>query len=111
MAVRPIRIEYKGTTYVLEYSRNSIKKMEASGFRVSDLTNMPATQIPLLFHGAFLMHHGGIRNELTDEILCTRKNKRALFERLSALYQEPLKAMIDDDSDEEESGNAGWEEI
>lgn len=108
MAANQIHIPYNGVTYTLEYSRDSIRKMEARGFRVSELGDMLATQLPLLFYGAFFMHHGGIRQELTDQILIAQRNKKGLFDTLIEMYQAPLNALLIDDPEGDE-GNATWE--
>ena len=43
--------------------------MERAGFIIDNITTAPLTTIPMLFNGAFYMHHKGITRDTTDEIL------------------------------------------
>ena len=59
----------EGREYTLEYSRKSVAKTEAAGLDVNQLDSKSMTMIPLLFWGAFLMHHPHMTKEQTDKIL------------------------------------------
>ena len=63
-----IVISYKNTDYTLEYSRNAARQMEAQGFVFDQVSDKPATMIPLLVYGAFIKHNKGIKRNLVDEI-------------------------------------------
>lgn len=70
-----------GREYTLEYSRKSVAKTEAAGLDVNRLDSASMTMIPLLFWGAFLMHHPHMTREQTDKIL---------FEGLGGLNEEEM---------------------
>ena len=55
--------------YTLEFSRRTVVKTEQAGFDVNCLESKSMTMIPLLFWGAFLMHHPHMTKEQTDAIL------------------------------------------
>ena len=60
MDIKPanqITFEYNGKSYCLEYTPETIKTMEASGFNINELGDKPATRIEQLWAGAFLEHH------------------------------------------------------
>ena len=59
----------EGREYTLEYSRKSVVKAENAGLDVNQLESKSMTMIPLLFWGAFLMHHPYMTKEQTDKIL------------------------------------------
>ena len=59
----------EGKEYTLEYSRKSVVKAEQAGLDVNQLESKSMTMIPLLFWGAFLMHHPHMTREQTDKIL------------------------------------------
>lgn len=58
-----------GKEYMLEFSRRTVVKTEQAGFDVNSLESKSMTMIPLLFWGAFLMHHPHMTKEQTDAIL------------------------------------------
>ena len=58
-----------GKEYTLEFSRKTVVKTEQAGLDVSNLEAKSMTMIPLLFWGAFLMHHPHMTKEQTDSIL------------------------------------------
>ena len=43
-----ITVTYKDKDYILEYSRSTAKQIEDNGFVLEQLTDKPATMIPLL---------------------------------------------------------------
>ena len=94
--VKPVTIEVDGTTYTLEFNRNSVVSAEKAGFRGELISEMPMTMIPLLFYAAFKMHNPQITKAQTDEILFDKMQgvSAELIERLSELYAAPTKALI-----------------
>ena len=59
----------EGREYTLEYNRKSVVKAESAGFDINKLESSSMTMIPLLFWGAFLMHHPYMTKDQTDKIL------------------------------------------
>ena len=94
--VKPITIEVDGTTYTLEFNRNSVVSAEKAGFRGELLTDMPMTMLPLRFYASFKMHHPKITQSETDTILFDKMGgiSGELIERLSELYAIPTKTLI-----------------
>jgi hypothetical protein len=104
-----LTITHNDTTYRLQYNRRTIATMEQSGFLIGEVIEKPATRILQMFHGAFQMHHKGIRRELTDEIYLALPEKEGLIDALVELYNEPLSALLDDPaSTEGTEKNASW---
>lgn len=101
---KPATIEVDGTTYTLEFNRNSVMSAERAGFRPDLIGEQPMTMLPLLFYAAFKMHQPRITQDETDTILFKKMGglNQALIERLAQLYAEPTKALIrsDDYGDE-----------
>ena len=52
--VNQINFDYNGKHYCLEYTRDTVKQMEAMGFSINDIGDKPATRIEQLWAGAFL---------------------------------------------------------
>lgn len=71
----------EGREYTLEYSRKTVAKTEQAGLDVNRLESQSMTMIPLLFWGAFLMHHPYMTREQTDKIL---------FDGLGGLNEEEM---------------------
>ena len=99
-----INLTYEKNEYVLEYNRQSVKTMESQGFVLEELTAKPMTMIPLLFNGAFIKNHRGIKRNLMDEIFEEIGDKTALMEALMEMYAETLGTLTDGNGE----GNATW---
>lgn len=99
-----INLTYNKKDYILEYNRQSVKTMEQQGFVLEDLTAKPMTMIPLLFQGAFIKNHRGIKRNLMDEIFEELGDKTALMEALMEMYAETLSTLTEGSGE----GNATW---
>ena len=93
-----------GREYTLEYNRKSVVKIEQTGFDINAIESKSMTMIPLLFWGAFLMHHPHMTKDQTDKILFDGLNGLNENEMayLGKLYAEPFKTLI---ASEDESAN------
>ena len=100
-----IRFSYENDEYVLEFNRKSVELLERRGFVAEDLVKAPMTNLPVLFHGAFQMHHKGMTIEKTNKILENIKDTTGLIGKLAEMYNEPIMTLIDD-TDEK---NITWE--
>lgn len=85
-----------GREYTLEYSRRSVSRAEQAGLDVSEMESKSMTMIPLLFWGAFLMHHPGMTREQTDKILFDGLGglKEEEMAYLGKLYAAPFDTLI-----------------
>lgn len=101
-----ITIPYNGTEYTLEFNRDSVKLMEKAGFDIDRMGTMPMTMLPMLFEGAFHMHHRRTDKEIIRKIYEKLKNKDELLKALVTLYNEPLSALFDEPEGDE--GNVEW---
>lgn len=93
---KQISFEYKGTNYTLEFNRKTVQAMERDGFIVQEIESKPMTALPMLFAGAFRMHHRFIKRELIDEIYDAMPNKDDLIGKLAEMYNEPLVALLNE---------------
>lgn len=94
----------EGREYTLEYNRRSVAKTEQAGFNINELETKGMTMIPLMFWGAFLMHHPYMTKDQTDRILfdCLHGLKAEEMEHLGKLYAASFKTLA---ADEDEQGN------
>ena len=105
-----ITVTYKDHEYVLEFTRNTAKQIEDQGFVLDQLTDKPATMIPMLVYGAFLKHNRGIKRALVDEIYENIVGKigsdgeEGFINTLGEMYAETVSSLMNDDNIEE--GNA-----
>ena len=103
---KPATITYEdGLEYTLEFNRKTVSDCEKAGFDSDLLDKMPMTQMPLLFHYAFKMHHPTISKQRTDEILFDDLGglSTGLANRLVELYNAALSTLI---AEEKEPKNA-----
>ena len=92
--------------YCLEFTRASVQQMERMGFNADELTDKPATMLPMLFEGAFIAHHSGMKRKEIDAILDKMKNRKELVGKLAEMYAEPIETLLTDPEDSE--GNMEW---
>lgn len=107
MANREIEIEYEGITYKLGFSRATIRSMESQGFVMSRISEQPMTYVPMLFNGAFLLHHKKAKQEKVNEIFNNIENKEELIPALGTLYAEAMATLMDEPT-EDATKKASW---
>lgn len=105
--VNQINFEYNDKTYCLEYTRETVKIMEAGGFSINDIGSKPATRIEQLWAGAFLANHRKVSNKVIEELYGKMKNKELLLQKLTEMYNNTLSYLIPD-KDEDDAGNVDW---
>ena len=103
---KQLNFKYNGTDYTLEFTRRTVEQMEREGFVADDIKTKPVTMLPTLFAGAFKAHHKYVKREVIDEIYSRMTNKADLIGKLAEMYNEPLKALIDEPV--ESSENLTW---
>ena len=86
----------EGREYTLEFSRKSVVKAEQAGLDVNAMESKSMTMIPLLFWGAFLMHHPHLTKEQTDKILFDGLGGLSESEMayLGKLYAAPFQTLL-----------------
>ena len=105
--VNQINFDYNGKHYCLEYTPESIKQMEASGFNINDMSEKPATRIEQLWAGAFIANHRrNTSNTVIRELYGKMADKEKLLQKLSEMYTNTLNYLLPDD--EGEAGNVEW---
>lgn len=101
MALNPMTITDpdEGREYTLEFSRKTVTKVEAAGFDMNKMDSAPMTMLPLLFWGAFLMHHPYMKQEDTNRILFDGLHGLSAEEAeyLGKLYSEPFSTLLSGD--------------
>lgn len=105
-SVNQINFDYNGKHYCLEYTRETVKQMEASGFTMNDLGDRPATRIEQLWAGAFLAHERRTSNKVIRELFDKMKDKERLLQALTEMYNNTLTYLMPTDEDNE--GNLEW---
>lgn len=93
-----------GKEYTLEFNRKTVAKTEQAGFDVNQIEAKSMTMIPLLFWGAFLMHHPYMTREQTDKILFDGLGglNEDEMKQIGQLYAAPFQTLI---AKEDEIGN------
>lgn len=106
-----ITVTYKNKEYVLEFSRTTAKQIEDQGFILDQLTDKPATMIPLLVYGAFMKNNRGIKRSLVDEIyenlinkVGNEENAEGFINVLGEMYAETVSTLVS--NNEVDEGNA-----
>ena len=86
----------EGREYTLEFSRKTVSKAEQAGLDVNQIDTKSMTMIPLMFWGAFLMHHPYMTKEQTDNILFGGLHGLSAkeMEYLGKLYAEPFQTLV-----------------
>ena len=100
-----INFDYNGKHYCLEYTRESVKQMEAAGFNMNDMGDKPATRIEQLWQGAFLANHSSVKRDKIDKIYRMMGDKTKLIGALTEMYNEPIEALL---AEPEDGKNLKW---
>ena len=92
----------EGREYTLEFSRKTVSKTEQAGLDINLLESKSMTMIPIMFWGAFLMHHPHMTREQTDKILFDGLGGLSVeeMEHLGKLYAEPFQTLVARESEE-----------
>lgn len=102
--VNQINFDYKDKHYCLEYNREAVKRMEASGFRPGESGSTPILELDMLWAGAFYKNHRGVSSRVIEELLDKMKNHDKLLETLRKMVAETYNSLIDDGDE----GNVEW---
>lgn len=105
--LKTITLVYNDTKYVLAFTRESIKTMEARGFTFDDVKNKPMTGIPELFAGAFIANHKFVSNAVVEEIFDHLPRKEEFLGKLAEMFTAPYEDLMAEPEGNE--GNATWE--
>lgn len=103
----PVCFSYNGKKYTLEFSRATASALSRRGFDPDKLADEAYSMIPMLWYGAFAMHHSSVKHEVLDEIWSHMTNKTKLLTKLAELYHLPLAVMMEE-PDEDDEGNVTW---
>lgn len=106
-----IKITYEGTDYTLEYTRDTVRLMEANGFMVNELTTKPMLMLPMAFEGAFLKNHRNVKKKVIDKIYDIIPDKEKLIETLADMISETYESLMNGNEEEKDSGNISWEVV
>ena len=107
--VAPIVLEDKSTgeKYTLEFSRETVVFTNRLGFKASEIEDNFEEMFPILWYGAFRMHHKSLSKTQTWDIFEKKLGGHitaAALTRLGELYSAPKNSMVVED--EEEAKNA-----
>lgn len=83
-----------GKTWTLEFNRATAKEVQNRGFDSDQVLNRSLTMLPLLWEGAFLMHHRYEKKEVIDNLLEKMGDKQELFGKLSEMFNEPVETTL-----------------
>lgn len=108
--VKPITIRDNeiGTTYTLEFTRESVRFAEMRGFDIDDVSRYPMLKVPELFFYAFRTHHKNVSREKTDKILFDELKGMpdGMLERLILLYGKPFESLSQSEESDGEEKNS-----
>lgn len=103
---KTIQFTFDGEDYTLEFSRRTVRDMEASGFKLADIKNKPMTAYPILFRGAFKCHHRRMDDAVADRIYAQITSKEAFIEKLVEMYVDTMNTLFEEP--EESEKNVQW---
>lgn len=103
---KKITFTFEDKEYTLEYTRRTVRQMEESGFKASELLDRPMTLLPQMFAGAFLAHHRFVKPDVIERIYKAMPNKEDLIGKLGEMYNEPIDTLLDEPDENE--GNVEW---
>ena len=103
---KTMTFSYAGKDYTLEFSKATVRQMEAKGFVANDMQDKPMTVLPDLFAGAFLMHHRFVKQDVIEDIYNHLPDKDKLVGALAEMYNEPIEKLMAEPENPKE--NVAW---
>lgn len=95
---KTIEFTYKDVDYKLEYTRQTLEKMEADGIVLSEMNRKPVTILPKLFQYAFYAHHKRIKKTEVEEIFHMFTNKNEMYTKLSEMATDTLNTLFEENN-------------
>lgn len=102
METKEISLEFEGAKYTLAFTRRTVQTLTRNGFKVDMITEQPAIGIPMLFRGAFMVHHRMIKEELTDRIWDMIPKKSDFISALVEMFVEPINVLLGEPEGDDE---------
>jgi len=65
---KDIKVTFEDQTFTLTFNKQSVRQMENAGFNINDIDTKPNTTIEMLFRGAFLARHVGVKESVVNTI-------------------------------------------
>lgn len=93
---KDIKVTFEDQTFTLTFNKQSVRQMENAGFNINDIDTKPSTTIEMLFRGAFLARHVGIKESLVNTIWNNMTQKKELLQALMELYRAPSEALLEE---------------
>lgn len=106
---RRIKFDYNGKSYTLEFTADSLKRMQANGFNFGDIASQVVTVGEDLFAGAFIANHQSVPHRKRVEIYHELSEESAEGDKIT----ETLVAMVNEAFEEinQHKGNVKWEVV
>ena len=104
--VNQINFDYEGKHYCLEYNRESVKRMEAAGFKPGESGTTPLLELDMLWAGAFYKNHRNTSSRVIEKLLDMIGDQDKLLETLRIMVAETYNTLRNDNEDNE--GNLKW---
>lgn len=90
-----IKFDSNGTTYVMEFNRaTALKAEQLYDVSMGAIQDGQLSQLPNLFHAAFLLHHPNIKRSTTQAFFDAFKDKEMLYGQLAKMYFEALEESV-----------------
>lgn len=105
-----IELEYEGKQYKLEFSKATVKQIEAKGFNIQEFTSKPLTNIELAFEGAFLKNHPTTPIDTIEEILRNCDDKQGLIAALAEMIAETYTYLFGE-VDKDNAKKVSWKTV
>lgn len=104
-----IKFDYNGKSYTLEFTADSLRRMQNSGFNFGDLESQAVTVGEELFAGAFIANHQSVphrkRVEIYHELCEESADGDTITEILVAMVNEAFEEI------NQHKGNVKWEVV
>lgn len=96
---KDIKVTFEDQTFTLTFNKQSVRQMENAGFNINDIDTKPNTTIEMLFRGAFLARHVGVKESVVNTIWNNMTQKKELLQALMELYRAPSEALLEEPSE------------
>ena len=103
-----LEFDYNDRHYCLEYTRDTVRTMEASGFNPNDIDEKPLLRFEQLWAGAFLANHRKVSNSIVKNLFEVVGKQNGVREALLNMIAETYESLLPKDDEPESEGNVTW---
>lgn len=97
---KTMTVTWEGKKYLLEFTRDTVRQIEQTGFNVDKAMDTPLSSTEILFTGAFLAHEADALKAKIPEKILDHGIDTKMLGALKEMYDQPIRDMFSGEGDD-----------